>query len=129
MGGARITALARELENASLTSAHLELLRSRFDVTAAHEALEREIVHEMASALGRTEDALLTALVRLDLADQALAHAATDDERARRLDAREARRQEALRARHDLLVHREAVGLRRNEMLERLYPIPPARRS
>jgi hypothetical protein len=36
-----------------------------------------------------------------------------------------ARRREALEARWELAIQREAVGLRRNEVVEGLYPIPP----
>lgn len=32
---------------------------------------------------------------------------------------------ERLRARHELRIHREAVGIRRNDVLDRDYLIPP----
>lgn len=54
--------------------------------------------------------------------------AADREDAARVFDAR---RDDALRARWELVIQREAVGIRRNDIIERLYPIPPraARRS
>jgi hypothetical protein len=46
------------------------------------------------------------------------------DELAARPARFTALRREALHARHELLIHREAVGMRRNAMLESVYPTP-----
>ena len=91
----------------------------------AQETLEAEIVREMAAALGRAEDKVNAALLRLEVAGAALAGAADPD--ARRVWAREfnVRRDHALLARWELLIQRESVGLRRNDVLDELYPIPP----
>ena len=52
----------------------------------------------------------------------------TDDTARAACAARfDALRTQALQARHELLIHREAVGIRRNDILETLYPIPPRR--
>lgn len=120
-------ALVRELRDAGCESPYLERLRARHDVAAAQEQLEKEIVREMAEALGRAGEKVDVALLRLDLAGRTLA-AADPAERDRLVDAYNARRDEALRARHELRIHREAVGIRRNEMLDREYPIPPKMR-
>ena len=119
--------LARELRGEGFESPYLDRLEQRLDVAEAQEQLEKEIVREMASALGRTEEKLLVALLEHDVA-------ARDVDRAGEMGAREAalrrfdeRRDAALQARYELLVHREAVGIRRNQVLESLYPIPPRR--
>jgi len=96
-------ALVAELKDRGHESPYLDRLRARMDVEQAQSSLEREIVQEIAAALGRSDDAERTV---------AGAHF-------------ELVREEALRARHELLIHREAVGIRRNDLLETLYPIPP----
>lgn len=121
-------ALVRELKDAGYESPYLDRLRARHDVAAAQEQLEKEIIREMAAALGRSGEKVDVALLHLDLAARALAAATDADERARLVDAFNARRDEALKARHELRIHREAVGIRRNEMLDREYPIPPRAR-
>ena len=120
--------LVRELRDAGYESPYLDRLRARHDVAAAQEQLEKEIVREMAEALGRSGEKVDVALLRLDVAGRALAAAVDPAARARLADAYSARRDEALRARHELRIHREAVGIRRNETLDREYPIPPKMR-
>jgi len=117
--------LARELRDAGIESPYLDRLRARHDVAAAQEALEKEIIHEMAQALGRAGEKVDVALLRLDLAGKALAAATEPGERARLTAAFNALRDAALTARHELRIHREAVGIRRNDVLDREYPIPP----
>jgi hypothetical protein len=120
--------LVTELKDQGYRSPYLDRLRQRLDVEQAHATLEREIVQEIAAALGRTAAKLDYALLRLELSARELDAAVTDEERAIRAEVVEARRTDALRARHELLIHREAVGIRRNEILEQVYPIPPSRR-
>lgn len=117
--------LVRELRDAGIESPYLERLRARHDVAAAQEALEKEIIQEMALALGRAGEKVDVALLRLELAGKALAAAIDADERARLTVAFNALRDAALTARHELRIHREAVGIRRNDVLDREYPIPP----
>ncbi|HZR80311.1 MAG TPA: hypothetical protein VFD92_04365 [Candidatus Binatia bacterium] len=119
--------LVRELRDEGYDSPYLERLRRRLDVYEAQEQLEKEVVREMAAALGRTEEKLLVALLRLELAGREV-DAARDDRDRRRCIARfNAAREEALSARYELLVHREAIGFRRNQILETMYPVPPRR--
>ena len=120
----RVRALVRELRDSGIESPYLDRLRARLDPARAQGELEKELVREMALALGRTEDKLNVALLRLELGLQGLARAADDEERARCTAHVRGLRAEALRARHELLIHREAVGIRRNECLETIYPIP-----
>lgn len=120
-------ALVAELKDRGHESPYLDRLRARMDVEQAQSSLEREIIQEIAAALGRTEEKLNYALLRLELAAHEL-NAASDAERAAAGAHFDLMREEALRARHELLIHREAVGIRRNDLLETLYPIPPRRR-
>ena len=120
--------LIRELRDAGYESPYLDRLRARHDVAAAQEQLEKEVIREMAEALGRSGEKVDVALLKLELAGRALAAARDADDRAALVVAFNARRDEALQARHELRIHREAVGIRRNETLDREYPIPPRAR-
>lgn len=120
--------LVRELRDAGFESPYLDRLRARHDVAAAQEQLEKEIIREMAQALGRAGEKVDVALLKLELAARDLAAARDDAERARLVGAFNARRDEALTARQELRIHREAVGIRRNDTLDREYPIPPRAR-
>lgn len=120
--------LVRSLSDAGYESPYLDRLRRRIDVTGSDTALETELVREMAAALGRAEDKVNAGLLRLELAGRALEDARTPAERTRCADEFESARMAALRARWELLVQREAVGIRRNQVLEELYPIPSRRR-
>jgi hypothetical protein len=121
------TKLVRELKDTGYESPYLDRLRARLDPAEAISQLETEIVQEMAQALGRTEDKLNYALLRLELAGRALDAAADEAERAERVRDFDARRAEALEARRNLVIHREAIGIRRNKVLEEIYPIPARR--
>lgn len=120
--------LVAELTDSGYQSPYLDRLRSRLDVEQAQATLEQEIVAEIAAALGRTAAKLDHALLRLELAGRELDAAVEPEARVACAARFEEFRQEALRARHELLIHREAVGIRRNDVLETLYPIPPRRR-
>src|SRR5580765_2127541 len=99
--------LVRELRDSGFESPYLDRLRARHDVAAAQEELERELIREMAEALGRAGE-------KVDVARRALAVAIDPEERRRLAEQFNALRQTALQARHDLRIHREAVGIRRN---------------
>ncbi len=120
--------LVTQLHDRGYQSPYLDRLRQRLDVEQAQATLEQEIVQEIAGALGRTAAKLDHALLLLELAARDLDAAADDGERAACAARFEARRADALRARHELVIHREAVGIRRNDVLEQLYPVPPRRR-
>jgi len=121
------TKLVRELKDTGYESPYLDRLRARLDPSEAVARLETEIVQEMAQALGRTGDRLNYALLRLELAARAIDEAPDEGARADRIRAFNALRVEALEARRNLLIHREAIGIRRNKLLDELYPIPPKR--
>jgi hypothetical protein len=119
--------LVRELTTQGYESPYLDRLRARLDLRLAFESLEKEIAHEMASALGRAGERVDHALLRLEIAGRQVDAARTDAERRRAVERFNELRQEALKARHDLQIHREAIGIRRNRILEQIYPIPPKR--
>ena len=121
------TRLVRELKDSGYESPYLDRLRARLDPAEAFARLEAEIVQEMAQALGRTGERLDYALLRLELAARAIEQAPDEAERAARTRAFNTLRAEALEARRNLLIHREAIGIRRNKVLDELYPIPPKR--
>jgi hypothetical protein len=116
--------LVRQLTDAGYESPYLDRLKARVDVAQAQASLEKEIVAEMAAALGRAEDKLNAALLRLELAGKDLAAAAPDERRAQAI-VFDARRADALQARWELVIQRESVGIVRNDVIERMYPIPP----
>jgi hypothetical protein len=121
--------LIRELRDNGYESPYLDRLRARHDVCAAQEQLEKEIIREMAEALGRAGEKVDVALLRLDLAGKALAAATDPEDRTRLVAAFNTLRAAAIQARHELRIHREAVGIRRNDVLDREYPIPPRARD
>lgn len=121
--------LAAELIEHGIESKYLERVSARVTPEQQLDSLEAEIAQEMASALGRTEDRLNLALAELELhmaryeqAKAKGAHASQLDELRAAFNAQRAVAQERLR---ELAIHREAVGFRRNQILNELYPIPP----
>jgi hypothetical protein len=116
--------LVRDLDARGYSSEVHERLRRRLDVEQAHEDLEREIRHEIACALGRSAEKVDVALLHLELARVEVETAASRAGRLAAVRAFNAARDAAWRARYELIVHREAVGFRHNEAVERLYPIP-----
>jgi len=119
--------LVRDLADSGFESPYLDRLKRRINVELATEELEKEIVQEMASALGRAGDKVDYAFLRLDVVARAIDAAASPAERRKRVAQWNALREEAIEARYELRIHREAVGLRRNRVLDAMYPIPPRR--
>ena len=77
----------------------------------------------MAYALGRSAAKVDHALLELELLEHELDARGSEEQREELQQAIEAKRSEALARRRDLLIHREALGIRRNDVLEKLYPI------
>lgn len=129
--------LVEDLTATHFESPYLDRLRGRLQraaTTGGYTKLQQEIMGEMAAALGRAEDHVNEALLRLDVLDREIAHLESEPEspeRSRRLDSEVARfnelRERAQRRLWELMVHREAIGLRRHETLSQFYPIPPKR--
>ncbi|MGF1468174.1 MAG: hypothetical protein ACFCGT_18800 [Sandaracinaceae bacterium] len=115
--------LVEQLWDQGRRSPYLERLRRRYDVRLPSVTIEREILEEMASALGRAEDRVNVALLELEL----LAEACDRRADAASIEAFNAKREEALRVRRDLLIHRDALRFPRDPRFESTYPIPPPR--
>lgn len=88
--------------------------------TRAVAGVEAELRGEAAASMGRAADKVAAALAALRAADPG------DSPEA--IAAFNALRDRALRAKWELRVHREAVGLRSHDALDALYPVPPRRR-
>lgn len=115
--------LVEELKDQGYESIYLDRLRASLDVQQQHGVLEKEIIQEMAYALGKTAAKVNHALLELELLQRELSLAASREERQVLRDAFRLKRAEALERRRELLIHREALGIRRNDVLEKLYPI------
>ncbi|WP_437925916.1 hypothetical protein WMF37_43800 [Sorangium sp. So ce291] len=126
--------LVDQLKNEGHRSPYLDRLRQRLPASGPSD-IAGEILREMASALGRSEDKVNVALLELELQGKALdaldalarRQGADPRERAARVAAFNRQREVATQALWELRVHREALGFRRNEDLAELYPIPPKR--
>jgi hypothetical protein len=98
-------------------------------------SVERELQRARAEALGRTGERLQGLLDRLAGADRRLdallaesGTSSTSESLHSELDARNRLRDEALRARQQLIIQREAVGFPRQGPVEQCYPVPDRRR-
>ncbi len=121
----RIESLVRSLRGTGYNSVYLDRLGSRISSEAAHDELRAEIVRETAAALTRSAEKVDLALLRLEFAADAVQEASRPRERRQAVERYNLLRDRALAARHDLLIHREAAGIRHNHDLERDYPVPP----
>ncbi len=122
--------LVRDLSDQGFESPYLDRLRRKLDVEQAHHDLEREILQEMACALGRAEEKINLALLELQLIERDLDAARGGGAERERLVAQyNVQREVARRYLWELVIHREALGFRRNEVLRECYPIPPRRQA
>jgi hypothetical protein len=121
--------LAAQLVAQGVESQYLERVLARVTPEEQIDTLQAEIASEMASALGRSEDKVNLALAELELLrahyEQAVRDQASPSELDARVDLFNAQRTVAKARLHELLIHREAIGIRRNQILNELYPIPP----
>jgi hypothetical protein len=132
----RVKSRAEELVQ-SLSNSHsghsLERLQ-RFHAPRRGEALfalRSEILGEMAAALGRAETRVNASLARLAKMEREIDELAPSSDRvefAKRVNAFNAEREIAERRLWELTVQREALGLRRHDVLGKFYPIPARRR-
>jgi hypothetical protein len=120
--------LVEQLKRTDFESPYLDRLTERLDRYSDGRSLEKEILQEMACALQRAEDKVNFALLELDMLDREIAAASGEPQRRQQIDAFNEKRREAQKKRHELVIHREALGLYHHEGLERFYPIPPPRR-
>jgi hypothetical protein len=121
--------LASELLAHGVDSPFLARLQAHVHVEDRLEVVNVEHHQEMASALGRTELRVNLAFVELDVCraryDAALRRGESTAELARLAMAFNLQRQVVNQRVRELLIHREAIGFHRNEILEELYPLQP----
>jgi hypothetical protein len=121
--------LAEHLKIREVKRPYLGRLTAQLDIAVPVHTLEREIIEEMAHALRRTDDKLGRALHQLELAGRELETASDRRERGARVATYNQQRQRALQARWELIIHREALGFRRHDDVDRIHPIPPPARA
>lgn len=137
--GAHVESKARELarrlsrEHAAGGDALARRLRRPMRGEGALAAIERELLGEMSTSLGRAEEKVQRVLTELaELGAELDELERRPEPRAQRVDELLAlfrdKRERALRARLELQIQREALGFRRNAVLRELYPIPAPRR-
>ena len=124
-----IKRLASDLAAEGIESPYLARVLERVSPDQQFETLQVEIAQEMAQALGRSEDRVNLALAELELRmarfQCAKRAAVATGELQALADAYNAQRTVAAARLRDLMIHREAIGFRRNQLLQELYPIPP----
>lgn len=96
---------------------HLDPIRREIEWRNPRATVERELLEEIAGALGRSERRVQDAITKV--------HALMDHEDD---EVFERARREAMRLKRDLSIHREALRFPRDPEFDRRYPIPPARR-
>lgn len=118
--------LQRVAAEGTPTTEQERTLRERLPPERGLRSVEREIAAEIASSLGRAGSKLEAALENLRVTSAALAGAApTTAERRVLLERYEEERAHAERRLRDLLIQREAIGLRNHADVHRRYVIPP----
>ena len=85
---------------------------------------QEEIIEEMAKALGHSGDMLENVLTRLEALGEELEKTADTHRYNSLVDEFNTLRKEALRRREMLMIHREAIGVRKHRYLDLYYPVP-----
>jgi hypothetical protein len=116
--------LVTQLKDERFESPYLDRLRQRVHVYLERPTLEQEIISEMALSLGKAEDKINVALLKLDVLAHAIRHARSKQERRTKIREYNQQRAEAKEALFEFLVHRESLGFRRHHGIRELYPIP-----
>ncbi len=92
------------------------------------EKTQEELVEEMAKALGHSGYLLENVLEKMADLEKKM-DGIEDTERYNILvDEFNALRKEAVMRRDMLMIHREAIGIRKNRYLDAYYPIPPKKK-
>ncbi len=132
----RIRELVESLDARGYESPYLERLRRvargrRSRAEGGLDALRAEILAEMAASLGRAEDHVNRALLACELLDREIAALDGSDPAllAQKIDEFNRERAQAERRLWELVVQREAIGWRRHDGLDELYPIPKKKRA
>ena len=124
--------LAKKLQEQGRGSKYIQRLKNRVGPNAFSQIdeLEKEMQQEIANALGRTEDKLLARMLQLEVAQVELEEAEKRRDatvRAQAISAFNAARTEALIAKREMTIHRQACGFTRGnfQAMDEHYPIPP----
>ena len=121
------------LKDRNFESPYLRQLEARLNGPLAIKGvlrpnIEQEIIDEMAFALRQAEEKLTLALLRVDVAAAEIDQATDAATRRERIEQFNTERDKAARIRWEFVVHREALGLTRHDVLKAMYPIPPKKR-
>lgn len=131
MDETHLRSMLESLREQGRRSEYMDRLQRRLNVATGRSSLEAEILSEMAASLGRAEDKINLALLDLETLgaqlDAAERGGALPPDYEATLARFNQRREDALLAREYLLIQREAIGLRQNDQLPRIYPVPPRR--
>jgi len=123
----RFKTLALELIAHGVQSQYMARIEAHIDMEQRLDGLQVEHQQEMASALGRSDLRVNLELAELELRkaryDRAVSAGAPLSERARLAHEFNEQRKVAQRRLRELLIHREAVGFRRHQLLDEMYPI------
>jgi hypothetical protein len=121
--------LASELIAYGVQSEYLARVEARISREQQLETLQAELTQEIAGALGRTDMRVNLAFAELQLCRARYDRAQSEGveqavvrELAREFNAQRKLAQARVR---DLQIQREAIGFRRNQILNELYPLPP----
>ena len=125
---AAVKRLAADLIAQGVESKYMARVLERVSPDQQLDNLRKEIAQEIAQALGRSEDRVNLALAELELLraryERARGAGAPQAELLALAEAHDAQRVIAKARLHDLLIHREAIGFRRNQLIYDLHPIP-----
>jgi hypothetical protein len=121
--------LASELHAHGVESEYLARVEARITREQQLENLQTELTQEIAGALGRTDTRVNLAFAELQLcrarydkAERAGVQRVALRELAQAFNVQRKVAQARLR---ELQIQREAIGFRRNQILNELYPVPP----
>ena len=121
--------LASELIAHGVQSEYLARVEARIAREQQLETLQIELTQEIAGALGRTDTRVNLAFAELQLCraryDKAQGEGAPRDTLSELAQAFNAQRKVAQARLRELQIQREAIGWRRNQILNELYPVPP----
>jgi hypothetical protein len=123
----RFRTLASELIAHGVQSQYIARIDAQIGLEERLEGLQVEHQQEMAGALGKSDLRVNWALAELELCgaryERAKREGASLEELAALAEAFNQQRLAAHRRLRELLIHREAAGFRRNQILDELYPI------
>lgn len=121
--------LASELIAHGVQSEYIARVEARISREQQLENLQAELTQEIAGALGRTDMRVNLAFAELELCraryDRGVESGAASDEVRALAQAFNEQRGVAQARLRELQIQREAIGFRRNQVLNELYPLPP----